>query len=134
MNLLFLDDDVMRQKKFRSNCPWATIVSTTTETVDKLQQERFSVVCLDHDLGGEVFVDSDREDTGMEVVRWIINNKPSIELIIVHSLNYNGALNMECALRSNGYNVIRVPFTSFVTFNVYTQLQDMKNAKSQDNR
>lgn len=127
MNLLFLDDDPERQKKFRSNCPWSTIVSTTIEAIDKLRQEQFRVVCLDHDLGGEIMVDSDREDTGMEVVRWIVNNKPAIDLIIVHSLNYNGAICMESALNHHKYKVIRIPFTSFVTFNVYTQLQDMKN-------
>lgn len=114
--LLFLDDSKERIKKFKSSYPFATIVETSEETILQLQKSKFKIVSLDHDLGGEIYVDSGREDTGMGVVRWIIENKPQIELIIVHSLNDDGSLNMMSYLRSAGYNAVRTPFTNLIQY------------------
>lgn len=71
----------------------------------------WDVVSLDHDLGGAVFVDSNREDCGMEVVRWIVANKPSVKEFIVHSWNTPAAYEMARKLSDAGYTVILEPFS-----------------------
>jgi len=111
MNILFLDDCPQRTKFFRSNCPSAHCVETAKEVIDILSKdETIDALFLDHDLGGLTFVDSNRPDTGMEVVRWIISNHPNIKKIIVHSLNDEAAFEMITALKDAGYLTERVPF------------------------
>ena len=109
LNVLFLDDSEARQKSFRSEVPSATIVATAEETIEALS-EPWDLVFLDHDLGDEVFVDSDREDCGMEVVRWIVEHKPSISKIFCHSLNRDARIRMGMALDAAGYDVEVIPF------------------------
>lgn len=115
MNILFLDDDLYRTKNFRSKMPSATTVETAVQTIDKLKEQEWDWVFLDHDLGDETFVDSDRPDTGMEVVRWIEENKPIINKgIIVHTLNDGAGQNMVSKLEAIGYHVERIPFTALI--------------------
>ena len=113
MKVLFLDDNKERTKEFSKNVPHAITVSTAEECVDKLKKDKFDVCSLDHDLGGEEFVDSGREDCGMEVVRWIMQNEPVIELIVVHSWNIPAAKRMTENLRDSGYSVSTSPFTPY---------------------
>jgi hypothetical protein len=57
---------------------------------------------LDHDLGGEIYVDTNYSNTGSEVVRWIEKNKPDIKEIVVHSYNSSAVLmssNLDIMLR-----------------------------------
>src|SRR5271166_6168800 len=68
--VLFLDDDPDRARSFLGRNPQAVWVQTATECIARLA-ESWDQVHLDHDLGGEIFVDSSREDCGMEVVRWL---------------------------------------------------------------
>ncbi len=70
----------------------------------------WDLVMLDHDLGGEIFVGSDREDCGMEVVRYIERALPEIEEIIIHSWNAPAANEMRSRLTKQGYNVDYRPF------------------------
>jgi hypothetical protein len=65
------------------------------------------VLCLDHDLGGEVYVDPSRPDCGMEVVRWMAENRPEVGRVIIHSLNTSASLEMERQLRAAGYADVR---------------------------
>ena len=51
-------------------------------------------------------------DTGMEVVRWIITNKPSIKHVVVHTCNTSAGPEMIKKLSENGYSVIKAPFVS----------------------
>lgn len=111
MNVLFLDDDAARLTSFRSCYPSAMLVTTAAECVARLQdRDRWDNVFLDHDLGGETYVDSDREDCGMEVVRWIVENKPEIGRVIAHTCNEPAGLNMIAKLRDVGYSAEWVPF------------------------
>lgn len=116
MNVLFLDDNPVRRKMFRSEVPYAKIVETSAECINALcdslcqDDEDFDFVLLDHDLGGEIYVDSNREDTGMEVVRWIVENKPVIGKIIVHSHNVPASNRMVRALKNAGYKTSQIPF------------------------
>ena len=121
MNILFLDDNTERlanAKKFINNVISLSseneIVKTTNaeDTILKLEHYAFDTVFLDHDLGGEVYVDSGREDCGMEVVRWLVANKQNnIKVIIVHSWNTVAGAEMVKKLLDAGYtNVHYIPF------------------------
>ena len=91
--------------------PYATIVETADECIKKIRNEDWDWIFLDHDLGGEVFVDSDRKDTGMEVVRHLVKNKPAkMPQIVVHSLNAEARQKMALDLIVAGYEVTPLPF------------------------
>ena len=109
-SLLFLDDSVHRQQEFSREYPNATIVSTAIEAISMLRSRSFSVVYLDHDLSGEIYVSSERQDTGMEVVRWIVENQPVIDKIVVHTMNEVAGPIMVNTLQQAGYKAKWLPF------------------------
>jgi hypothetical protein len=127
--IIILEDDDNRIKKFVSLFPSAQIVKTAKECIDLLDQvgaredapteqsarsnkgnKPCDLLMLDHDLGGEIYVDTNKENTGSEVVRWIEKNKPEIKEIIVHSYNSSAVSTMMDALLKSGYNAKRIPF------------------------
>lgn len=121
--ILFLDDDPYRQDQFRQKAPYADIVATASECIYKLAVNHYDYVFLDHDLGGEVYVDSSQENCGMEVVRWIIKNKPSIGMIICHSLNKSAREQMVLALIFEGnYAARSVPFINLFSDKVWDEI------------
>ncbi len=111
LDVLFLDDNEERTKRFKSRHPYTLTTETAEECIEKMQSRKsWDVVMLDHDLGGEVFVDSGREDCGMEVVRWMVANKPEIGEIIAHTCNEPAGKEMVAKLRDAGYTARWVPF------------------------
>ncbi len=109
---LFLDDDPARAAVFLARHPDAVWVETVPDCLDKLL-ERWDEVHLDHDLGGEHYVDSSRDDCGMEVVRRL-TREPRRHLararFTVHSHNMIAAYEMVLQLGSAGYPVQARPF------------------------
>lgn len=117
MNILFLDDNKQRRKSFKSKVPAAQMVETAKACISKLakdENEVWNFLFLDHDLGGEEYVSSDREDTGMEVVRWIQENEPQIRNIIVHSHNGPAGMEMVRKLQDAQYTAMYVPFSMMI--------------------
>jgi CheY-like chemotaxis protein len=116
--ILFLDDNPARQRWAARELgignrltPAVTaedaigyLWSTTAEGLGIEANPPFDLVHLDHDLGDETFVDSSRPDCGMEVVRWIVANRPTIGRIVVHTMNTPAGHAMVRALREAGYN------------------------------
>lgn len=114
---IFLDDCPYRTVRFKSRLPDAICVTTAQECIEAIEREKeIRHLLLDHDLGGEVYVDSNREDCGMEVVRWLVTNSrenlAKIDTIIVHSMNEPARKNMVYDLRTATYNVLEIPFSS----------------------
>jgi hypothetical protein len=111
---LFLDDDPARAARFLAARPGATWVRTAAECLALLAPPAgWAEVHLDHDLGGARFVDLDRADTGMEVVRWLSDREREHlrgTLFVVHSLNANAACVMLFHLRAAGYRAASRPF------------------------
>jgi hypothetical protein len=109
---LFLDDDPDRASAFLEAHPDGVWVQTVPECVEKLA-EAWDEVHLDHDLGGELFVDVNRDDCGMEVVRWLAR-EPRRHLrkarFTVHSHNMAAAFEMAYRLQVLGYRVETRPF------------------------
>lgn len=112
--LLFLDDDPERAEVFLKDYPHAVWVQTAADCIEKLG-ETWDEVHLDHDLGGERYVNLDREDCGMEVVRWIcLLPRPHLKKtrFYIHSHNASAATMMAMQILSNGFFVEVRPFGS----------------------
>jgi len=110
MDILFLDDNPVRLKMFRSAVPSAKMVTTASECIEALK-EKWDWVFLDHDIGGEIYASANRADTGMEVVRHIFDNRPEIGHIVVHSHNVPAAKLMVSLLEDAQYDVTKSPFS-----------------------
>jgi DNA-binding NarL/FixJ family response regulator len=110
MRILFLDDSPSRTVVFLKKFPDAHAVETAEAAILALKAEKYDLVSLDHDLGGEAWVDSARPDTGFEVVRWIIENKPEIGEVTIHSHNTKAGPRMAVALKDAGYKSNFFPF------------------------
>jgi hypothetical protein len=110
--LLFLDDDPARAEIFLAENPEAVWVQTAQECLARLA-EPWDEVHLDHDLGGERYVDLSREDCGMEVVRWLcLEPRPHLvqTLFYIHSHNAGAASAMVMQMYMSGYKVESRPF------------------------
>ncbi len=110
-SILILEDNQDRIVKFRAMYPESIIVQEAHRAIECLSQDKtvWNWVSLDHDLKGELFVDSNRSDCGMEVVRWIVKNRPSVYKITIHSRNRHGSRIMYDTLKGL-YTVERKPF------------------------
>ena len=108
MKILILEDNLSRQEFFKVNLEKhnLTITDSSKVTIEKLSTEKWDILFLDHDLGGQVHVESG-ENTGYEVAKFLEQNKKFMPLnIIVHSLNVVGAKNIINALP----NAFHIPF------------------------
>jgi hypothetical protein len=121
--ILFLDDDQNRAalayqrwpKEKRDKTMWCT---TAAEAISVLKDyvEVLEEVHLDHDLGGEHWVDSRRPDCGMEVVRWLQNiPKPRLQQykkirFVIHSWNFPAAREMHLKLLDLKLHSELIPF------------------------
>jgi len=121
--IIFLDDDPNRAALMyqrmkivdRDRTMWCQTADQTIEAL-KSEMKRLHQVHLDHDLGGQTYVDSRREDTGMEVVRWLEKRSES-ELFWfkkaewrVHTWNPPAGERMTERLRALGFQVVYRPF------------------------
>ena len=110
---LFLDDDPARAEAFLEKFPDASWVQNVADCITALTGTTWDEIHLDHDLAGEWFVDSERQDCGMEVVRWL-TTEPRTHLMaakfVVHSHNSNAAMVMVTQLGLAGYYVVEQPF------------------------
>jgi hypothetical protein len=110
--VLFLDDDPVRAEHFLADHPDAVWVQTAAGCIERLV-ESWEEVHLDHDLGGEHFVDHARDDCGMEVVRWLcLVSRPHLSgtRFFIHSHNPIAATVMGMEMMTAGYVVELRPF------------------------
>ena len=110
--VLFLDDDAERATAFLATCPHAVWVQTAADCMTRLE-EPWDEVHLDHDLGGEQFVDINRDDCGMEVVRWIcLTPRPHLKStkFLIHSHNPIAATVMGVQMMVSGFKCDVRPF------------------------
>lgn len=134
MNVLFLDDCPDRTKTFRSLVPFATTVETVQEVLDHITKldEPLDLLLLDHDLGGEIFVNSEDDDCGMEVVRWLCKNEQDIKHVVVHSHNSRAGYEMMQKLRESGYKAIYIPFINLITSNIMERINTERKKKDEN--
>lgn len=110
--ILFLDDDSARAHKFFKVYPGAVWVKTVSECLEMLK-EPWDEVWLGHDLDGRSFVDSAENNCGMEVVRFVMRNRPgylSNTRFVIHSKNQIAAPMMAEAFTTAGYKCETIRF------------------------
>jgi len=74
------------------NLDFTDSVETAKEMLNK---RKYNLICLDHDLNGRIFMDSNEPNTGYQLAKYLSENKSiSYNKCIVHSLNYPAALKM----------------------------------------
>lgn len=129
MNVLFLDDCPRRQawakEEFEVPGNYFAAAETAESATDWLAwaepdnpdgPEFFDVVYLDHDLDEVGGASGSGRNTGMEVVYWVIENKPKVGEFVVHSLNERMAKAMVVALKKAGYKAKYVSFLRLCGF------------------
>lgn len=122
--ILFLDDDPNRaalayqrfKPEDREKVIWC---QTAEEAINTLRdyKEKLTAVYLDHDLGGEHYVHTAREDCGMEVIRFLEKLARKGELgklkeakFRVHTWNVDSGNVMYKRLKAIKLKVEYVPF------------------------
>lgn len=118
-NILILEDDETRIKYFQqrflnvSSTHQIYYARTAQQAISLLSTiDKFELIFLDHDLGNRVFVSTDDENTGSEVVRFLIKNSHKYinTYFIIHSFNTVAAKQMLDDIYENiTDNVLYVP-------------------------
>jgi CheY-like chemotaxis protein len=124
MKILILEDDDIRIAIFQQYFLYLSqytvyYVKTASDAITLLEgNSDFDLAFLDHDLGGEVFVDSGRPDTGAGVTRWLAESGYNRDIsITIHSLNPSGQIAMQHTLLKSGFNFVHImPFTQLAVF------------------
>lgn len=117
MNIFILEDDDMRVQAFipfiLNQQPTASIyVADNVEEAKKILMlvPKWDCIFLDHDLGGDQYVDSNNENTGYQIAKFIKINHIKYTSCIIHSHNPAGAANMKLVLE----DAIVMPFGYFI--------------------
>jgi hypothetical protein len=112
VRILLLEDDFNRIKVFKTLDPTITVTNTANDCIEQLKNGgKWDILYLDHDLGGEIYVDTSNPNTGSEVARWLSNNPTELDCIFIHSYNYPAVQHMTALLREYGYIVSLRPFS-----------------------
>jgi len=112
LRVLFLDDDPKRAERFLRDVPAAVWVKSVAECLPRLV-EAWDEVHLDHDLEGKTLVDTNREDSGMEIIRWLCKEpRPHLSQtrFFVHTHNLVAGLLMVLQMHESGYKAEFRPF------------------------
>lgn len=109
MKILILEDDQNRIDIFKINLIGESVdyCIEAKEAIKLINAQKYDLIFLDHDLGGEIYVNSDDENTGYQVAKIIPNSINKDTKVIVHSFNPAGAKLMMQAI---GRNAVRIPF------------------------
>jgi DNA-binding NarL/FixJ family response regulator len=140
MRILVLEDDPIRINRFKQTLSGHDVsyAETARGAISFLAGKTFDIVFLDHDLGGQTYVETSEKNTGSEVVRWIMGvfdgEKDHREKLIypksrqdwrgtrfiVHSMNTAAALSMthdlgqaRCAVNHVPFNILRDKLDDF---------------------
>lgn len=118
MKILFLDDDEERHRIFKGMSIGHSVdhVRTVEEAILQLNHKAYDFICLDHDLSGLTFVNSeDPAGTGYTVACHMASMKhmPRPIQVVVHSFNPEGAHRMALKLEEAGFKIVQAPFGTF---------------------
>ncbi|HEV3469495.1 MAG TPA: cyclic-phosphate processing receiver domain-containing protein [Pyrinomonadaceae bacterium] len=114
--VLIVEDDEGRCAWFRERLAGRRLDVTcdVATALGWLARRDYAAILLDHDLAPEhYFTDQpDDERTGYAVARWLAANptRQRDALIVIHSLNYPGALRMLELLQDSGRAAEHIPF------------------------
>ena len=112
MKVFILEDDPQRMELFHEVLRDHDVVrvDNVADAVRKFKPP-YDVICLDHDLGGQVYVPSDHENTGYQFAKHLASNERcGNQQVVVHSWNMVGARRMVDTLKRVGWTVAAEPF------------------------
>ncbi len=98
--------------RFLAQVPAAVWVKSVAECLPRMVEE-WEEIHLDHDLEGETLVDMNRQDSGMEIIRWLCKEpRPHLKQtrFFVHTHNFVAGLLMVLEMREGGYLAEMRPF------------------------
>ena len=114
MKIFILEDSKERIKWFKDVFSSENSLFFADNVIDAkrilTEESNFYALFLDHDLDNRIFVDSNEENTGYQLARFLVENKISFMSIIIHSMNIFGSHRMFDVLKKISENVYRVPF------------------------
>jgi hypothetical protein len=112
--------DDIRPAPREGNWAW---VRTNEEAIWLLSSRDVDGISLDHDLGlhhySEAEIEANEEllfgkgqaeETGYDLVQWMIENDKVPGIVVIHSWNPDGARRMATLLNEAGHNVTIAPF------------------------
>jgi hypothetical protein len=123
MRMLVLDDNAHRHTSFNDyyvNPHFIYHAYTPEEAITALEMGKetgvgFDMIWLDHDMANAPYSSPSDEQSGFEVAKWLEENtwyqdrfKP---VVVCHTMNHRGGVNMADALLKGGYTPILWPFT-----------------------
>ena len=111
MRIFILEDNLKRMIKFRRELIGHEIdhAETVEDGTSFVVANKYDLLFLDHDLGGEEMVDSTKENTGYQLAEFIASfTQNKTTPCVVHSCNPAGSDNIVRVLP----HAIKVPFTS----------------------
>ncbi len=111
MRIFILEDNEYRMVKFRRELIGHDIdhADNVSDGIDLVAKNKYDLLFLDHDLGGEEMVDSNEENAGYQLAKFIASstlNKTT--MCVIHSCNPAGAKNMANEIP----HAVVVPFPS----------------------
>jgi CheY-like chemotaxis protein len=111
LKILIVEDNNDRIKWFQKEFgnEELTIATNASVAIKYVRTVLYSVIMLDHDLSGRVYVDSHEPDTGFQVAKAIIVSINKDTPVIIHSWNPAGVVNIQGILPNSVY----LPFGSF---------------------
>jgi hypothetical protein len=115
MKVFILEDDLNRMETFNKVLKDHRICHAETVEDAKVlfeKEQPFDLILLDHDLGGEMFVNSDLPNTGFQFTKFLAERKASVSKsqIIFHTMNRPGAEKMYYYLRDREIKGFMIPF------------------------
>jgi CheY-like chemotaxis protein len=114
--VLLVEDDESRCEWFRARLLGYELDVTcdVREAAAWLDEREYEAILLDHDLREEHYFSDEPDDerTGYAVAAWLVAHPFAQRdaLIIIHSLNYYGALRMRLLLQDAGRDAECIPF------------------------
>lgn len=101
MKILVLEDNLQRIIKFKRGLIGHNVDYSETALLAKklVMHNKYDLIFLDHDLGGEYCVNSDNRNTGYQVAKQIKDSQNKDTDVIIHSCNYVGAFNIKEVLK-----------------------------------
>ena len=112
MKIFVLEDNKNRQKWFSEKFVGHNLImaDNVKEAKKKVRPgDHFEAIFLDHDLGGLIYVDSEKDNTGYQFAKYMVKEGITADSIVIHSLNSIGAMNIKNVF-SGRKNVTTVPF------------------------
>jgi len=113
---LVLEDNSVRMKIFKEFDFKLIHVEHVKDCIEQIElADVIETLWLDHDLDGQIYVDSKSKNCGYEIVRYLQQNdhKAKIKQIHIHPHNNYAAPYMTHDLQLAGYNVRQYPFHQF---------------------